>query len=155
MRADAHEPLKLLAMDDEDLTVISVHLQDAVLRLSDVAYQPSENRFVAIMNRFDWVAAESLNGKRQHRRCQCALRFDRVKRAQHSRITPGKPDAVELLAVTFEPAEAPGGFVVLHFAGGGGIRLEVECIEGELRDLGAVWETPVKPKHPEIDSTAA
>ena len=56
-----------------------------------------------------------------------------------------------LLAVTFEPAadpaQAPSGAVVLTFAGGGGVRLEVECIEGRLADLGAAWEARAKPAH--------
>ena len=61
------------------------------------------------------------------------LRFDRVKRAQVQNIRPGEPSAfAELLAVTYEEAEPPSGYITLYFAGGGAVRLEVECIEGEL-----------------------
>ncbi len=51
------EPLKLVALDEDDLKILSAHLQDAVLRMSDMAWVPSEHRFAAILNRFDWLAA--------------------------------------------------------------------------------------------------
>lgn len=71
-----------------------------------------------------------------------------MKRAQVQNIRPGEPFAfAELLAVTYEEREPPGGYITLYFAGGGAVRLEVECIEGELRDLGVAWKTAIKPEH--------
>ncbi len=59
-----------------------------------------------------------------------------------------KRAVMSLLAIEFEPAtEPPEGYVTLHLAGGGAIRLHVECIEGELRDLGSAWETVRRPEH--------
>lgn len=151
--------LKLVALDQDDLKILSAHLQDAVLRISDMAYKPSEKRFAAVLSRFDWLAAEGCHGDQSVlRRCRCALRFDRVRRAQVQKIHPGEPMAVaELLAVTYEEAEPPGGYVTLYFAGGGAVRLEVECIEAELRDLGTSWRTTCKPEHAilEAEATAA
>ena len=60
-----------------------------------------------------------------------------------------KGAVAELLAVRFEPGDPPQGQVTLEFAGGGAIRLNVECIEAELRDLGPVWQARSKPKHPD------
>jgi hypothetical protein len=156
MRSDAPETLKLIALDQDDLKILSAHLQDAVIRLSDMAYLPSEHRFAAILNRFDWLSVEDGDGARPNlRRCRSALRFDRVKRAQVQKIRPGEPTAVaELLAVTYEDADPPGGYVTLYFAGGGAVRLEVECIEAELRDLGAAWRTEIMPKHSVCDFEA-
>ena len=74
-------PLKLLALDVEDLQVVSSHLQDAVVRVGDMAYVPSQKRFAAILNRFDWESAEK-DGK-GYKRLRTALRFDGVLRAQH------------------------------------------------------------------------
>ncbi len=54
---------------------------------------------------------------------------------------------LSLLAVGFEAGATPAGHVLLHFAGGGAIRLDVECIEGELRDLGPTWQTRHRPDH--------
>jgi Protein of unknown function (DUF2948) len=157
MRSGTEEPLKLLALDHDDLKILSAHLQDAVLRLADMVYMPSEQHFAAILNRFDWLAAECGEDKQSNlRRRRCALRFDRVKRAQVQKIRPGEPFAVaELLAITFEEVDSPGGFIILHFAGGGGVRLEVECIEAELRDLGAAWRASTRPMHRVVDSEGA
>ncbi len=149
MRPDTTEPLRLIALDEDDLKIVSAHLQDAVLRMSDMAWVPSEHRFAAVLNRFDWLAAAQDDvGASNLRRCRCALRFDRVKRAQVQNIKPGEAAAfAELLAVTYERAEPPSGYITLYFAGGGAVRLEVECIEGELRDLGVAWKTAIKPQH--------
>jgi len=156
MRPPMPEPLKLIALDEDDLKIVSAHLQDAVLRMSDMAWVPSEHRFAAVLNRFDWLAAVEGDCASNLRRCRCALRFDRVKRAQVQNIKPGEPSAfAELLAVTYEEAEPPSGYITLYFAGGGAVRLEVECIEGELRDLGVAWKTTVKPQHAVADAEVA
>ena len=62
--------------------------------------------------------------------------------AKVSGIDPSQKDtALSLLTLTFEPEAEPSGFVTLHFSGGGAVRLEVECIEAALEDLGAAWAT--------------
>ena len=117
--------------------------------MSDMACVPSEHRFAASLNRFDWPAAVAHDRVSGLRRCRCALRFDRVKRAQVQNIRPGDPSAfAELLAVTYEEAEPPSGYITLYFAGGGAVRLEVECIEGELCDLGVAWKTAINLSTP-------
>lgn len=149
--------LKLIAMDDEDLNVLSVQLQDAVLRIEDMAFLPPERRFAAILNRFDWLSAsaDGQTAEPPYERRRCALRFERVIGAQFQNLTLGdKSSTLELLAINFEAAELPGGYVTLFFAGGGAIRLNVECIEAELRDLGPVWKTPNKPEHPDVSVEA-
>jgi Protein of unknown function (DUF2948) len=144
-------PLKLLALDEEDLAVVSSHLQDAVVRVGDMAYVPSQKRFAAIVNRFDWESATKDGDRYQRRRT--ALRFDRVLRAQHKDLQPGKPDRVlSLLAIRFEVGEAPSGTVTLFFSGDVLIQLDVECVEAELRDLGPSWPTRHKPEHPGDDA---
>ena len=124
--------LKLIALDAEDLSVLSANLQDAVLRIADVAYLPREQRFAAIANRFDWASAEQGQG-----------------------TYANKAAVLALLAISFEPAETPAGHVTLHFADGAAIRLHVECIEAELKDLGPVWQAKSKPRHPDEDPAKA
>lgn len=146
-------PLKLLALDEEDLQVVSSHLQDAVVRVGDMAYVPSQKRFAAVLNRFDWESATK-DGN-HYRRRRTALRFDRVLRAQHKDLQPGKPHRIlSLLAIRFEASEAPSGKVTLFFSGDVIIQLEVECVEAELRDLGPSWPTRHKPEHPGDDAAA-
>ena len=141
-------PLKLLALDEDDLQVVSSHLQDSVVRVGDMAYVPSQKRFAAILNRFDWESAKEEDGK-AYRRRRTALRFDRVLRAMHKNLRPERPDRVlSLLAIQFEAGEAPGGKITLAFSGDVTIQLEVECVEAELRDLGPSWPTRHKPEHP-------
>lgn len=139
--------LKLIALDPDDLKVLSCHLQDAVLRVGDMSYQKGDMRFAAIANRFDWEdAAKRNDGKFQRRRC--GLRFERVTGAKTHGIDLSSKDTVlVLLAIGFESGAEPEGAVILHFAGGAAVRLEVECIEAEMRDLGAAWGTHRKPVH--------
>lgn len=139
--------LKLLALDAEDLAVVSAHVQDAVLKVGDVSWRPKERRLVVALNRFVWegVGAGRKHGFERRRAC---LHFARVDAVKATRIRPDLADTVlELLAIRFEETNAPGGTVELLFAGGGTIRLEVECIEAGLADLGAAWSTEKMPAH--------
>jgi hypothetical protein len=138
------EPLKLVALDADDLAVISAHLQDAVLKVSDLAYLPRERRFALVARRFDWETPTREGPQRR----LAGLHFDRVLSARTRGLDRADQGAVlSLLAVTFEPGEAPSGAVTLVFAGGGAVRLEVECIEAQMRDLGAAWRASGRPSH--------
>ena len=146
--------LKLAALDEEDLAILSAHVQDAVLKVADMVYLPKENRFVIAMNRFSW---EKADGKRRgYERRQAAMTFDRVLSVRTNRIRRNLGDAVlNLLAIDFDPSEPPAGAINLIFAGGGAVRLEVECIEARLADLGAAWATKAKPSHDRDSDDAA
>ncbi len=148
--------LKLLALDEEDLAVIAAHLQDAIMRVQEMAYLPQQHRFAAVINRFDWLDAETGEGRRgRYQRRQAALRFDRVLDAKLQNISERRQDGIyELLTIQFQPTDPPGGEVLLIFAGDAAIRLRVECIEAELRDLSAAWRARSKPKHDTGDAPA-
>lgn len=149
--------LKLIALDAEDLAVLSAHLQDAVLRVADLAFLKTEKRFALIVNRFDWSdggnGAKPRASRGEHTRRRAGLRFERVLGAATTGFDPKAKDAVlNMLAIGFEPREEPEGHITLLFSGGAAIRLHVECIEAELRDLGAAWRTRAKPSHPGDDT---
>ncbi|MCW5714846.1 MAG: DUF2948 family protein [Bauldia sp.] len=154
---DAAAPLKLAALDAEDLAIISAHLQDSVLKVRDLHWLPAEKRFVVEMNRFCWEAALDGGRRRGFERRRTAMNFDRVLSVKGQGIRKDTPDAVlELLAVEFlAGSEEPAGAVRLIFAGGGEIRLEVECVEARLADLGAAWQTNAMPTHDLAGQTAA
>jgi Protein of unknown function (DUF2948) len=140
------DPLKLVALDRDDVAIISTHLQDAVLKVADVRWQPADKRLVLGVNRFDWEAAH--DDRPEYRRRRAALRFDRVLSLKCRNLDPANPHAVlNLLAVEFVEKDAPGGVVTLVFSGGAALRLEVECLEAELADLGPVWTTAACPSH--------
>jgi len=136
------DALKFVVLDEEDLEVVSAHLQDAVLKVGDVHWRPQENRVVVALNRFDWEAAQ--NGEPEYRRRRTALRFERVLSCKCRDIGD---TVLNLLAVEFAETDAPAGTVTLTFSGGGALRLEVECLEAELADLGPSWPTGARPVH--------
>ena len=141
--------LKLAALDAEDLAVISAQMQDALVKVGDMAFNRSRRQFALVANRFAWDADED----RQRRRS--GLHFDRVLSVRSRGIPRHDADAVlSLLSIGFEMGDAPAGDVVLTFSGGGDIRLTVECIEAQLRDLGPVWQASSVPSHDDTDGKA-
>jgi hypothetical protein len=126
---------RLIALDEDDLAVISAHVQDASVQVRDMIWQQAEKRLVVGMKRLDWDQA--LSGAPAAQRLVAALRFDRVLACKSRNLDLSKPDVeVELLGLEFRPGARPGGSVLLMFSGGGALRLDVECIECELADLG-------------------
>jgi hypothetical protein len=128
--------LKLIALDAEDLAVISAHVQDARVQPSDIVWRQSEKRLVVGMSRLDWE--QTLDGEAEPRRLVAALRFDRVLACKSRNIDLAAPDTIlDLVGIEFHGQDAPGGSALLLFAQGSAIRLDVECLECELTDLGA------------------
>ena len=137
--------MRLTAADAEDLEMLSARLQDAAGKLKDFVWLPKERRFVAALNRYRWE-----DGKGAGTRVRSALRFDSVSRVQSSQVKQGAPDAVvSLLAIRFTPerVDDPAGVIELVLAGGGAIRLAVECIDAELADLTGPWAARARPNH--------
>lgn len=139
--------LKLLALDEEDLTVISAHLQDAVFQTGDVDYRPRSQQFTLEANRFTWEESE----RKSHGfgRCRSALCFKQVKSVRSCGFDRNDKGKVQsLLAVLFEKnGDGPDGHIELVLSGGGSILLNVDCIEVQLADTGGAWETTLKPRH--------
>ncbi len=127
--------LKLIALDADDLAVISAHVQDARVQTSDIIWRQGEKRLVVGMSRLDWE--QTMAGETSPRRLIAALRFDRVLACQSRNIDLEAPEAaLKLVGIEFHPADAPSGSAVLLFSHGGVLRLDVECLECELTDLG-------------------
>jgi len=128
--------LKLIALDEDDLAVISAHVQDARVQVSDVIWREAEKRLVIGMSRLDWE--QTLSGETSPRRLVSALRFDRVLACKSRNVDLAAPHALlELIGIEFHPGDDPGGCALLLFSGGKALRLDVECLECELTDLGA------------------
>lgn len=149
------DALRLRAVDTIDLSVIAAHLQDAIAQVGDMGYQPAKRRFAVLFNRFMWedVAAEKGKGAKAdkaapYRRVRSALHFDAVQRVQTRGLKLSAKDAVgELLTLAFEPNGELAGSVNMTFAGGGVIKLDVECLDVWLTDLSAPWPTKNRPGH--------
>jgi hypothetical protein len=140
--------LKLLALDDDDLKVVSAHMQDAVFKCDDLQYWPSQRQFALTANRFAWEETEQ--ARQPFERHRTALVFKQVKGVKSIGFDR-KDGAVvlNLLAMTYEKeGDGPEGAIELVLAGGGSILLDVDCIEVQLADTGGAWETKLKPRHP-------
>ena len=140
------KPLKLIALDQDDIEVVSTHLQDAVVKVADILWRPAEKRLVLALNRFDWEACGEVTPCYQRRRT--ALRFERVLSFRARNVSPAAKDAVlNLLAIEYAETDAPAGTITLIFSGGAALRLDVECLECELADLGPTWTAAARPAH--------
>jgi hypothetical protein len=141
--AVAHEPLRLIAEDAEDLKTVAAALQDAVGRIGDIRYDPNGRQLTMALNRFRWET-----GEKRGERVRTALQLGGVLSVKARKLRQGAPDAVlALLDIGFEPAEAPGGTVAFIFAGGGDLRCEVECIDAVLADVSGAWPARRTPEH--------
>jgi hypothetical protein len=142
--------LTLAAADAEDIEIISARLQDAVGQVKDLVWLPKSRRFAALFNRFKWEAAERKRGRGDNLRVRAGLHFDGVLAVKSHRLKRGDPDAVlSLLAIAFTPKspDDPAGTIELVFAGGGAIKLEVECIDAGLTDVSGEWAALGRPAH--------
>ncbi len=139
---------RLVALDDDDLAVISAHVQDAAVVAADILWRQAENRLVIAMRRID--CEDIIAGDCVPRKLISALRFDRVLSCRSRAIDMTASDLpLTLLGIEFDRGKKPGGEVLLLFASGGVLRLEVECLECELADLGPDPSQADPPAPPE------
>jgi hypothetical protein len=134
-------PLRLIAEDPEDLSVISAALQDAVAKIGDIRFDKQARTLTLGLNRYRWE-------KKGSERVRAGLQVSSVLSVKARNLKQGVKDAVvDLLAVRFEHGEDPAGVIVFTFAGGGDLRCEVECIDVALADVSLSWPTTARPHH--------
>jgi hypothetical protein len=136
--------LKLIAFDEEDLAVLSAHVQDMTVKVSDIVFLPADRTFAMAGERFDWLSAEQGRCERS----MCGLHFSDVTAVRKLRLD-GRED-LNLLSIGFDETDAPAGTITLTFSGGVAIQLDVECLDGHLRDLGSRRPVPCQPDHPDL-----
>lgn len=139
-----------MALDDEDIEIISAHIQDSVVKTADLEWRPKEKRFIIAMNRFAWEEKFKAKGpaKQNNERRRSVLRFDRVEAVRIKGINREKPQEIHsLLTIQFMSKTPPKGVITLLFSGDVALQLDVECIEVQLTDLGASWQAQSCPKH--------
>lgn len=149
----SERPLRLRAVDADDLAVISSLVQDAILPISEMRWQKGRRRFALLLNRFRWedVPAAERRG-RAFERVQAVLAFDDVTRVQVQGLDRSDGETVlSILSLDFEPGEDGTGRVVLTLAGDGAVALDVETLEVALQDVTRPYIAPSKraPRHPE------
>ncbi len=134
--------LRLTAQDVDDLNVISAQMQDAVLRFADLNFNSKRRRFALVANRFAWDEAETKTRRRT------GLHFDHVKSVQKQGFKNVGPETIlSLLAISFGAVDELSGHITLAFSAGHHLRLEVECVDVTLADMGPAWSTEMTPSH--------
>ena len=129
------QQLRLIGQDADDLPVISALMQDAAVKVDDTAFDAKAHRFVLLANRFCWET-------KQPARIRTALRVECVTRAQRRQWPSRGEQILALLAIRAEE-----GALVLDFAGGPSVRLEIECVDILLEDLTGPWGAKTVPRH--------
>ena len=145
----AQRPLRLKALDGDDVQVISALVQDSVLPASEMSWRKSERRFGMLLNRFRW---EDPATTREAERVQAVLCIENVMAVRSQGLDPKDRDTVlSILALVFEPGEDGAGTLRLILAGDGEIAVDVEALEVILRDVTRPYGAPSgkAPKHPE------
>ena len=153
-------PLKLRAIDADDVEVLAACLQDALVPATDMSYLPGEKRFVLVANRFCWekLPVTSLDPqagtdeKGPFERVHCGLAVEHVKKVQARGFTPGAEDDAErlfeVLTIQTETAADGSGALTVLFCGHAAVRIEVERLEILAQDVGEPWPTQWRPHHP-------
>ena len=144
------ETLALAALDDDDLAIISAHLQDGLLKVKDMTWLQREKQFAFVINRFVWERALRQDNAVEYERRLTGMRVDRVEAVKTRGIDRTQGETVlSLLSLRFDldSARPPSGAIVLTFAADKEIRLEVECLEAGMKDLGPAWATGSRPSH--------
>lgn len=146
-------PLRLRALDAEDLKVIAALVQDAVFPLTEMRYQRGRRRFAVLLNRFRWEDRDAAERRgRGYERVQSLLVIDDVQNVATLGLDLNDRDTVlSLLALEFAPGEDGTGRLVMVLAGDGAVALDVECIEVTLKDVTRPYLAPSgkAPRHPE------
>ncbi len=139
LSGDELEPLRLLAHDEIDLQIISAALQDALMLPGDIRWDRPARTLTLSMDRFCW--------ERGGARVRAALQFGDVQAVSSRELERKSALKLELLAIDFIAGEAPGGDVLMMFAGGADLRARVECLDAVLADIDRPYKAKAAPKH--------
>jgi len=148
MPADA-PLLKLAATDEKDLAVVSGALQDAIVPIGDISFQPGDQRFLFVANRFRWEAGDASGGGENAERINAGVVFSNVIDVKRRGIDfTARGSFLNLLAISCElEGEGDGPTVQLTFSGDTAIRLQTTGLLCHLEDFGEAWPTQWRPEH--------
>ena len=142
--------LKLMARTEEDMKVVSAHLQDSIANVADIANLEKNRIFLMQLNRFMWEDVEK-GILRKNKRIRTVLKFDNVIKVHSKNINQLKKDKF-LDFLTIETNKMPDNNYEMKivFAGDSVIKVIAEVIEVTLDDQGSAWDTKNMPKHKEM-----
>ena len=139
--------LKLIARTEEDLRVVSAHLQDSIVNITDIANLQKNKIFLMQLNRFMWEDVEK-GVFRKNKRIRTILKFENVLNVLSKNINQSKKDKfLDFLAIETNKMPDNNYEMKITFAGDSIIKIIAEVIEVTLDDQGEPWDTKNKPKH--------
>ena len=142
--------LKLIARTEDDLRVVSAHLQDSIANLSDVANLQKNRIFLMQLNRFMWEDVEK-GVFRKNKRIRTVLKFENVIKVHSKNVNQSKKDKfLDFLAIETNLMPDNNYAMKIVFAGDSIIEVIAEVIEVTLDDQGEAWDTKNMPKHKEF-----
>ena len=146
-------PLRLMALEPDDLPVISALVQDSVFPATEMVWDRSRRRFAILLNRFRWEDKPAAERRgRDFERVQSVLAIEDAMTVKTQGIDRAEKDTVlSLLALGFTPGDDGAGVIELTLAGDGAIAIDVEALEVTLRDVTRPYVAPSRkaPGHPE------
>ena len=146
-----YRSLKLNATSQDDLRVISAHLQDSITQVKNIAHLKKNRIFIIQFNRFMWEDVEK-GIFRKNRRVQSILKFENVIEVYSKNLNQRNKDRfLDFLAIETNFLSDKTYEIKLNFAGNILIKINAEVIECYLEDIGEPWETKNKPKHSFFD----
>ena len=143
--------LKLKANSEDDLRVISAHLQDSITQVKNIAHLKKNRIFLVQFNRFMWEDVEK-GVFRKNKRLQSILKFENVIKVFSKNLNQKNINRfLDFLAIETKILSDKSYEVKLYFAGDIMIKIQPEVIECSLEDQGEPWDTKNKPKHDFFD----
>ena len=142
--------LKLIARTTEDLRVISAHLQDSIMKTSDIANLKKNRIFLMQLNRFMWEDVEK-GVFRKNKRIRTVLKFENILKVASKNVDQNKNDRfLDFLAIETIKMPDKNYEMNLIFSGDVVLKLVAEAIEVTLDDQGSPWESKNKPEHKDL-----
>ena len=142
--------LKLIARTTDDLRVISAHLQDSIVKTSDIANLKKNRIFLMQLNRFMWEDVEK-GVFRKNKRIRSVLKFENILKVASKNVDQKKNDRfLDFLAIETTKMPDKNYEMKLIFSGDIVLKLIAEAIEVTLDDQGAPWESKNKPEHKDL-----
>mgnify|MGYP001326689889 CR=1 FL=1 len=139
--------LKLIARTQDDLRVVSAHLQDSIVNISDIAHLEKNKVFLMQLNRFMWEDVEK-GVFRKNKRIRSVLKIDNVIKVFSKNVNQTKKDKfLDFLTIETNQMPDKNYEMKIVFAGDSIIKVISEVIEVTLDDQGEAWVTKNKPKH--------
>ena len=141
--------LNIGAFDKRDLEVVSSLIQDSILPTSEIKWLSNSDKLAILINRFRWEDTKLSQGKNLER-VRSLLMINHVKNISSSGFSPKQKDKVlSILSISFDGDEGGLGSILILLSGDGAVRVDVDALEIDLRDVTMPYIAPsgLLPQH--------